>query len=78
MENFCVIWQLLVQATDLSFSISVEMTKDCNSRIKKYSSTKNSEKVTFILPDSFWITGGRIYEFTTGFLHKDSTNPLSH
>lgn len=77
MENFCAIWQLLVQATDLSF-ISIEMTKECKSRIKKYSSTKNSEKVTFILPDSFWITGGRIYEFTTDFLHKNSTNPLSH
>lgn len=47
MENFCAVWQLLVQATDLSF-ISVEMTKECKSRLKKYSTTKNSEKVTLI------------------------------
>lgn len=62
---------IAVQAIDLSFLISVEMTKEYKNRIKKCSSTENLEKVTFVLPGSFYVVGGRIYEFTTDPLLKN-------
>lgn len=62
---------IAVQAIDLSFLISVEMTKEYKNRIKKCSSTENLEKMTFILPESFFVVGDRIYEFTTDLLLKN-------
>lgn len=74
MENFCAIWQLLAQATDLFFSVFVERTKECKNRIKNAVVLKD-RKSDIRLPEPFQIVGGKIYELIVGLLLK--TNHLN-